>query len=440
MDHFLPAIREEVRTALAAAEADPEDPSANGELGMILHAHQQYAAAETCYRRARGLEPERFRWLYYLGVVQAAQGRHSEAVTSLRDALAVDPAYLPARLKLADSLLETGSLEESGEAYQAAIDAGSKSAVAFYGLGRIQAAAGDLAAAAKSHQCSVELFPKYGMAHYALALAYRRLGEESKSRPHFELAEKHKLTVPPAGDRLIAEIRKRDAGALDVLRTGVNLAEAGKFEEAVQVHIKALEIDPGIAQAHVNLIILYGNLGEPEKAERHYRAAIEINSDLAETHYNYGVLVFEQGELDQAKESFQRALEINPFYAEAHNNLGYLLEREGKQAEAVKHYREAVANKPGYRLAHFHLGRILVNQQKYTEAFPHLRGTLTPEDEQTPTFLYALGAAYARYGDRANALTHLREARKQAHSFGQSQLLASINKDLSKLEGSGAAR
>src|SRR5256885_1250343 len=102
--------------------------------------------------------------------------------------------------------------------------------------------------------------------------------------------------------------------------------------------------------------------------------------------------------------SFRNTLEIDPRHAGAHNNLGYLLERQGKSAEAAAEYRKAIENKPGDRQAHFNLGRVLVNQRQYEEGIRELTKILEPEDENTPRYVYALGAALARSGDRTSAL------------------------------------
>ena len=59
---------------------------------------------------------------------------------------------------------------------------------------------------------------------------------------------------------------------------------------------------------------------------------------------------------------------------------------------------------------------------------------LTPEDAETPRYLYALGAAYARTGDRANAMRTLRAARDLAATWKQTDLLARIERDLKTLE------
>ena len=81
-------------------------------------------------------------------------------------------------------------------------------------------------------------------------------------------------------------------------------------------------------------------------------------------------------------------------------------------------------------MAHFNLGRILVRQGKLQEAIEHLQQTLAPDDEETPRCTYALGAAYARVGNRDEALKYMREARQKAAARGQSELLDSIERDL----------
>ncbi len=101
---------------------------------------------------------------------------------------------------------------------------------------------------------------------------------------------------------------------------------------------------------------------------------------------------------------------------------------------ALREFQDAVQNRPNYRLAHFHIGRILANQEKYDEAISHFMKTLVPADEETPRYLYALGATYARAGDISSALRYARAAREEAASRGQTQLLTSIERDLRELE------
>jgi len=138
--------------------------------------------------------------------------------------------------------------------------------------------------------------------------------------------------------------------------------------------------------------------------------------------------------LMEAAEAFQSCLRFNPYYAEAHHNYAVIIEREGKLDEAAAHYRKAIENKPGYRSAHYHLGRVLVNQNKLSDAIEQFLQTLTPEDEDTPRFTYALGATYVWAGDRQKGIHYLREARKRAAALDQTQLANSIERDLKTLE------
>lgn len=431
---FPSVIREQVQEAYDAARANSRDAKASGKLGMLLDLYKRRESAAICYARAHQLHPGAFRWLYYLGSLQSAQGKRAEAAATFRAALRLNPDYLPARLKVAENLLAAGEWEEADEIYEAIVSKQSDAAEAYYGIGRIRAAKGDLIAAVESYRKACELFPAYGAAHYALALAYRKLGDNRKSEEHFKLHARNKTLVPPVQDPLRDALRALDRGAASHLQRGIGFEEAGRIEDAIAEHEKALELDPELAQAHANLIILCAKTQQPEKAEEHYRAAIRLNPHQADAHYNYGVLLTERGRLAEAEQAFRRALEASPFHAEAYNNLGSLLERQGRLDEALDYFEKAVERRPDYRLAHFHIGRLLANRKKYAEAIEHFLKTLTAEDDSTPTYLYALAAAYARAGNKESALTYGRKARDAAASRNQTRLLDRIDKDLLVLE------
>ena len=57
----------------------------------------------------------------------------------------------------------------------------------------------------------------------------------------------------------------------------------------------------------------------------------------------------------------------------------------------------------------------------------------SPDERRRVIAAFALDAAYARSGNRAEALRYMQEAREMATALGQSALLASIEKDLQAL-------
>lgn len=432
-EKFGTEIRDHLRKAQAAAQAHPRDPEANGRLGMTLHTYEEYEFAAICYERARHLAPDEFRWVYYSALVQAALGKHNEAAHAFKEAVRRRPDYLPAQLRLADTLLAAGQRLESRPLYETVIKKNASIAQAHYGLGRIEAATGAHAAAAH-FQKAIELFPEYGAAHYALGLALRDLGQADKAREHLALSQKHKLSRPPLEDSLLNAIAELNALGTEILKRGVMLGGAGRMEESIAEHERAITVNPQLAQAHINLIQLYGRMGQYEKAEKHYRSVVALNPNLADSHYNYGVLLAGQERYAEASQAFHRSLQINQFNAEAHHNYAAIIEREGRLDEAADHFRKALENKPGYRLAHFHLGRILVHRGKLAEAIEHFHQTLTEEDEQTPRFTFALGATYIRAGEKQKGIQYLREALRRATALGQTKLAASVERDLRQLE------
>ena len=402
---------------------------------MVLHAHDQNEAAEVAYRRAHLLDPKSFEWIYYLGAVQAAQGKNAEAAASFRQALKIKANHEPIQLRLAEVLLASGETDEAARFYEKL----GNSPEALYGMARVRTARGDTQGAVLALAKAVELFPPYGAAHFALAQAYRKLGDAAKVQQHQQAYEKDKLVVPP-GDSLMAAVRQLNAGPLGILREGVTLEKAGRLEDAAAVHLKALEVDSNLTQAHINLISIFGRLNQPEKAAYHYERAVALNPNLAETHYNYGVFLFGQGKLREAKAAFEKTVALQPMNADAHNNLGVILQQDGRLEEASRYFRKAIEIKPDFRLAHFHLGRILANQRAYPEAIEQLQKTIEPEDESTPAYLYALAAVYARAGQREPAIRYGRAAREKAAARGQTQLLASIERDLATMERAGRAQ
>jgi tetratricopeptide (TPR) repeat protein len=438
LEKFSPRLREQIQEAYSDARAHLGDASSTGRLGMVFQAYGLWQEAAVSYRRAIRLAPSIFQWTYYLGTVEASEGHCDEAATTFRSALHLDPNYLPAQLRLANCQLTSADWSGSEELYSAIVRDHSDNADAYYGLGRVRAARRDFAGAADAYGKACALFPSFGAAHYALALVYRTLGRNGEAEEQLHLFEKSKDGAPPSNDPLMNEVRALNLSASNQVQMGIELERQGRLEESVTAHEKALEIDSQMVQAHINLIELCGRLGQFEKAEQHYRAASHLEPNSVESHYNYGVLLLSSQRFEEAESAFRKTIEIDPFRASAHNNLGYLLERKGELLEAAAEYRKAIDNKPNDRQAHFNLGRVLVNQHEYREGIRELQKTIEPEDEDTPRYIYALGAAFARSGERQNALRYLHQARDGAAGHGQAGLVDSIDRDLRILELQGS--
>src|SRR5690348_14670757 len=137
---LFPAVVKQINEAYQTARTHSMDAAANGRLAMILDTYEQYSLAEICYRRAHLLDPKSFDWAYDLGYVLFKEGRYTQAVDALREALVLRPNYVPAKMRLADSLFSARQAEAAGKLYQELVQQDSRNAEAWYGLGRVQAA------------------------------------------------------------------------------------------------------------------------------------------------------------------------------------------------------------------------------------------------------------------------------------------------------------
>jgi len=436
---FEPEIRRQVTGARGDVVARPRDAAANGQLGIILQAYERYELAAVLLERAHRLAPNEFRWAFCLGVVRGELGQAEGAIEALTIAGRLRPGHPTVRLRLAESLLAAGRRRESREQFELIRRGQPREAAALYGLGRIAMLEGQPALASDLLRQAIEIYPAYGAAHYAYGLVRRDLGQVEEARRHLPLSQEYRLRRPPVDDADLAAVAELNLGAAIHLTRGRALEEAGQIEESIVEHEKALNLRPGLVQAHINLITLYGRRGRIEPALEHYRAARAINPDLTDLHYNHGVLLIGAGRPQEALESFERVIKIKPYHPEAHHNLGVIIEQEGRLDEAAAHYRSALRERPGYRSAHFHLGRILVNQSRVQEALDQFQLAVEPAppaaDEEAPGHFYALGATWSMLGERQRAVSALREALRRAVSLRQGDLATSIRRDLQTLGG-----
>lgn len=148
---------------------------------------------------------------------------------------------------------------------------------------------------------------------------------------------------------------------------GVAQENQQKLDEAATTYRKALSLQPGIAEIHVNLGAVLGQLGQTDAAIDHYRKAIQINPRLPVAPFNLGIILQEQGRYDEAVAAYRKAIAIEPGFYEALGNLGTILQRQGKLEEAVATYRKALAIHQDPR-GHFNLGTALRDEGKHQEA------------------------------------------------------------------------
>jgi tetratricopeptide (TPR) repeat protein len=154
----------------------------------------------------------------------------------------------------------------------------------------------------------------------------------------FALRPRQPAPVPgpasPVGGRetAIAEEYFRAASVLD---DGSDVT----VDEAAALYRKALEYDPYLVAAIINLANIHYSRDELAEAQALYEQAIGLESDFFEAHFNLGNIYHDLGRFTEAQVCYAEALRLNPYYAEAHFYLAVTFEKMGASQEARPHWR-----------------------------------------------------------------------------------------------------
>jgi tetratricopeptide (TPR) repeat protein len=110
-------------------------------------------------------------------------------------------------------------------------------------------------------------------------------------------------------------------------------------EEAAVAYRKALELDPYLVAALINLANIHYSRDELAEAQALYERAIGLESDFFEAHFNLGNIYHDLGRFPEAQICYREALRLNPYYADAHFYLAVTFEKMGQSPDARPHWR-----------------------------------------------------------------------------------------------------
>jgi hypothetical protein len=110
-------------------------------------------------------------------------------------------------------------------------------------------------------------------------------------------------------------------------------------DEAAAAYRRALEIDPYLVPALINLANIHYARDEIAEAQALYERATGLEPDVFEAHYNLGNIYHDLGRYIAAQSCYREALRLNPRYADAHFYLAVTLEKNGQSQDARPHWR-----------------------------------------------------------------------------------------------------
>ncbi len=375
---------------------------AYGELGRAALYYEISEIIEPALENAQRLDPEDYRWPYYLGAYHQDQRRLEEAIGQLERAHELRPDDLAIDVRLGQLALLSDRPEEARAYFELARGSEEFAALALYGLGRSASLRGDDAAAVELFQAALELEPEAAEVHQQLGLTFRKLRDLDAAREHLSRQASDELTFP---DPLMASL-KGDFSRSHLF-AGLEAQSTGRWEDAVAEYRKAVELDPTNG---VNRHALAGALeasGDLDAAIEEYRMAASLLPSDGMVRVGLArVLISRDGATDEAVGIYRQAVELAPGLEEARKGLAAVLLRQQQFEEALEHLEAAVEIDPEDLGARLLLARALAAVGREPEARSKLESIL----ETRPEFVEAtldLAAIEARQGDPEGAIGRL---------------------------------
>ncbi len=322
----------------------PDHGGANYQLGLMAYSDNNYSAAISFLERASMEMSDKIELYYWLGGAYWKKTRADSAIRNYRKAVALDPQHetpfsLYALENLAEVYTRTERLQESMEAYQAALKRETRSGW----ISKIKDQIAEL-------HLTIGTYQDDGNTRYnEKGEAIGGIGDgDMRTNRYFEIA---RHTTDPVKEAMYYQKSiEADPGMYQsYFNLGWALTRQGKYAEAVPPFIRSDEVwqqdrnwnpeaKPKI-DAHAFLALCFVELGEPEKALDYAKIALSFAPN-----YYYGLLYKARAltKLDRPQEAIsilEGLVDTNPDEAEILYALyeGYSAALEPKLALAALH-------------------------------------------------------------------------------------------------------
>jgi len=173
---------------------------------------------------------------------------------------------------------------------------------------------------------------------------------------------------------------------------------------ALQAATKALELAPGLAEAHASyayIKLIYG--WDFTGAEQEFKRAIELNPGYATAHQWHALLLNAQGRSEEAIAEIREAQKLDPVSPANRTALAEAYYFAHNYEAALRESKTALELSPDFILAHVNMGRAYEQLGQYDAAIAEFERASTLSGG-APSVLALVAHAYAGKGDAPKAL------------------------------------
>lgn len=301
---------------------------------------------------------------YLKGIIYYKLGRNEEALAAFNDAIRLDPNNAEAYYYRGETLDRMNMEQEALSSYEKAVQLDPNFVEAWFDLGVILYNRERYEDSIKAYQRVIQLKPDYGEAYLNLANAYRKTRRCQEAISNYEIA---------------SSFIRDDANLYS--EWGFCLAVLGKWNSAIDKLNLATTISPD-AVDYANLGWAYYNSAQEDlrnkrdalarnklvKGKEALQRAVQLNPRLAPAFLNLGITLTDLGEYEMAAQILTRATELRKRWIFAINELGIAYRKLGRLDLAVARFREALQVDQNFVPALYNLGEAEMKRGNKKEA------------------------------------------------------------------------
>jgi TolB-like protein/DNA-binding winged helix-turn-helix (wHTH) protein/Tfp pilus assembly protein PilF len=179
---------------------------------------------------------------------------------------------------------------------------------------------------------------------------------------------------------------------------GLPIKEA--FPKAKEAAMKALQLEPSLAEAHASLAgVKLSYDWDWAGAEREFKEALALNPNYATAHHWYSDYLDAMGRFDEAVRELERARDLDPYSILITDSLGIELYHARRYDDALRQFRRGFEMYPDIGLWSWHMAYVYEQKKMFAEAYAQYHQSISLNKETQRAA--ALEQAYKRSGYRA---------------------------------------
>ncbi|NTV14575.1 MAG: divalent cation tolerance protein CutA [Desulfobulbaceae bacterium] len=197
--------------------------------------------------------------------------------------------------------------------------------------------------------------------------------------------------------------------AIELSKKGNKLLRSGNYQEAEQVLLEAVGLDPNNAYILVGLGDLYRETRKYNQAIAHYERILAIEEQNVFALRGIGDAYRGMNQHDKAIHYWQRYLQCNQDDIQVMTRVGDSFKKLRNNGESERYYRQALEVAPDDRYALLGIGSLFYKAEKDNEAL-HFLERLLGLDDSYVAVLTMVGNIYRRRQDYERAIAYYQKA------------------------------